>query len=141
MLLKRLVRWSNFLDIEEVGNRSHEYAELASRTDCNFVDVRQSLADLGLRIPELINFVNNADEIQFPIGKSHNPIRITIISIAVPDFPAKPTESQPPSKSDKQEFNKPEPTPPYSFDYLPPLPDPHTWRQTPVRNLLTIWFP
>ncbi len=50
---------------------------------------------------------------------------------AIPDFPLK-SEVTTTNKSKTESNSKTEPLPSYVQDYLPPFPDSHSWKQTPV---------
>jgi transcription initiation factor TFIID subunit 8 len=79
-LLIRCIYICSFLliqkDIEEIGTRSHDFAELAGRTECNFMDVKQTFQDLNIKLNDLITFVNT-DDVQFPIGIPHFQLQLT----------------------------------------------------------------
>lgn len=97
--------------LEEIGFSSHHYAEVATRTESNFNDVRLALNDLRVTIMQLIPFEKNMPRIRLPI--------------TVRSFPRPVPPPEPEIRSEEAE-ELPEHIPPF----LVPFPDSHTYKST-----------
>ncbi|KAG6514855.1 hypothetical protein ZIOFF_025230 [Zingiber officinale] len=120
--------------IYDLGESARFYANLAGRTDCNVSDIIQSLEDLSapLGFPgasdihrcfvgsgvtrEITQYVNSVDEVPF--------------AKPIPKFPI----SRLPKSSPSFTHVGLEPAGKHIPDWLPRLPEPHTYVHTPVWN-------
>lgn len=120
--------------IRDLGKTANSYANLAGRTECNLFDVVRGFEDLGVSlgfsggsevgncvvasgtVKEMIDFVESKDEIPF--------------AQPVPRFPVSRDRKMIPS------FEQMGENPPGKHipAWLPALPDPHTYIQTPMWN-------
>ncbi|GJP40200.1 hypothetical protein CLOM_g24477 [Closterium sp. NIES-68] len=105
--------------ITSVGDAAHAHAELAGRTDANANDVALALSDVGTSLGDLARFVEFADDVSSPS-----------LAQAVPSFPV-PRHPRFVSASFLQSGEEPPPRGDIP-EWLPALPDPHTYIATPV---------
>ncbi|CAI5503336.1 unnamed protein product [Closterium sp. Naga37s-1] len=105
--------------ITSVGDAAHAHAELAGRTDANANDVALALSDVGTSLGDLARFVEFADDISSPS-----------LAQAVPSFPV-PRNPRFVAASFLQSGEDPPPRGDIP-EWLPALPDPHTYIATPV---------
>eukprot|EP01089_Gocevia_fonbrunei_P013456 TRINITY_DN3458_c0_g1_i1.p1 TRINITY_DN3458_c0_g1~~TRINITY_DN3458_c0_g1_i1.p1 ORF type:complete len:372 (+),score=73.41 TRINITY_DN3458_c0_g1_i1:73-1188(+) len=99
--------------LEEIGSRSHNFAELAGRIETNFHDLCQTFSEMDVDLADLSSYANETEETPFP-----KPL---------PEFPIKRQNTHKPELKDPIE-----PLPPHIPDFLPPFPDKHTYNSTPV---------
>jgi len=128
--------------IEQLGMTSHSYSEHACRTESNFHDVRQSLLDVGVKLEDLYNFATKSGELPFAFAVPEFPLKSTIEHNAAPSSstlvssgPSSSVDSSRLTSSTNGEFdthNNNSNNPPYIPECLPPLPDPHTYKDSPV---------
>ncbi|CAI5998620.1 unnamed protein product [Closterium sp. NIES-65] len=104
---------------QSVGDAAHAHAELAGRTDANANDVALALSDVGTSLGDLARFVEFADDISSPS-----------LAQAVPSFPV-PRNPRFVAASFLQSGEDPPPRGDIP-EWLPALPDPHTYIATPV---------
>ncbi|KAL3536245.1 hypothetical protein ACH5RR_004706 [Cinchona calisaya] len=118
----------------DLGKTTSSYANSAGRTECNVFDIIQGVEDLGLlrgfsgasealdcviesgAVREIMDFVAYAEEIPF--------------AQPVPQFPVVRARKLIPSFLQMGET----PGSKHIPDWLPAIPDPHTYRDTPVWN-------
>ncbi|RZR89489.1 hypothetical protein BHM03_00017220 [Ensete ventricosum] len=123
--------------IRDLGKSASFYAHLAGRTSCNVFDIIQSLEDLSSQagfsgasdvhhclvgsgvVREITHFVTTKEEVPF--------------AQPIPRFPIPRVPKATPSFA---QVNK-EPPGKHIPDWLPRLPDPHTYVHTPVWNKRT----
>ncbi|CAI5521666.1 unnamed protein product [Closterium sp. Naga37s-1] len=105
--------------ISSVGDAAHAHAELAGRTDANANDVALALSDVGTSLGDLARFVEFADDHSSPS-----------LAQAVPSFPV-PRNPRFVAASFLQSGEDPPPRGDIP-EWLPALPDPHTYIATPV---------
>eukprot|EP01104_Vermistella_antarctica_P020029 TRINITY_DN827_c1_g5_i1.p1 TRINITY_DN827_c1_g5~~TRINITY_DN827_c1_g5_i1.p1 ORF type:complete len:358 (+),score=65.48 TRINITY_DN827_c1_g5_i1:149-1075(+) len=99
--------------VREIGDLSHWYAGVASRTDTNFHDVNLALGELRVPTIDLLTFAANAPDIPF--------------AKAVSEFPCKSKSHLPAELQD--EAQRPQEHIP---SFLPPFPDKRTYESTAV---------
>lgn len=120
--------------LRDLGKTASSYANLAGRTECNLFDVVRGFEDLGVSlgfsggsevgncavasgtVKEMIDFVESKEEIPF--------------AQPVPRFPVNRDRKMIPSFEQMGENPPGKHIPPW----LPALPDPHTYIQTPMWN-------
>lgn len=100
--------------LEEIAHASHRYAEIASRTESNFNDVRAALADLDESVTALMRFSEKMPAVRLPVK--------------VPSFPLRSLSSAMAERDVRLE--DPQPLPEHIPPFLPPFPDSHTFRVT-----------
>ena len=101
---------------------AHMYAELASRTEVNFNDIQLALQELRVSVRDLITFATQADEI--PFGR------------AIPRFPVR---RKAPKANEELRQEPEQPLPEHVPAFLPPFPDSHTFKDTPVWWWVCVW--
>eukprot|EP01094_Clydonella_sp_ATCC50884_P018865 TRINITY_DN3571_c0_g1_i2.p1 TRINITY_DN3571_c0_g1~~TRINITY_DN3571_c0_g1_i2.p1 ORF type:complete len:339 (-),score=74.16 TRINITY_DN3571_c0_g1_i2:303-1202(-) len=100
--------------IEEIGHASHRYAEIATRTESNFVDVRAALGELDESISALMRFNERMPSVKLPTK---------IPSFPLPSFPH--------TLDDRDVRTEPvQPLPEHIPSFFPPFPDSHTYKKT-----------
>jgi len=114
--------------IEEIGFRSHLKAELASRTESNFNDVRSVLKELGLSLDNLYTFAALSNDIPFNKDVPPFPIKKSFISAKL--GATKESTSETNQNGKVLEINIPLPS--HIPSHMPPFPEPHTYVQTAV---------
>ncbi|KAH9318067.1 hypothetical protein KI387_019836, partial [Taxus chinensis] len=121
--------------LSDLGKSSHYYANLAGRTECNALDVIQSMEDMNqpqgfsgasdilyrrlsasATVKDIIYYINRSEEIPF--------------ARPVPRFPVVKKRELMPSFAQMGETPASSHIPPW----LPAFPDPHTYVHTPVWN-------
>ncbi|CAD7094011.1 unnamed protein product [Hermetia illucens] len=60
---------------QELAVRSFRYTQLYSRTEANLDDVGLAFRDLGVNIPDLLEYINNVDSVPCAVDVPHYPVR------------------------------------------------------------------
>ncbi|GBG76818.1 hypothetical protein CBR_g23033 [Chara braunii] len=113
-LVDMLVRY-----LREIGIGSKSYAELAGRIECNLNDVLLAFSDVGASVPDVMRYVEWADEVPFPRSLPRFPVKKKRRNFA-PTFSDK---GQKPPSDDVS-------------DWMPVFPERHTYMSTPVYDEL-----
>lgn len=102
--------------IEEVAFTAATYASVAGRTEANFYDFQEALADLNVSIEDIAKFHEKSDDVPF--------------AKALPTFPIQkpPVRCANDSEDNKEEMRKPI----HVSCALPPYPPSRTYMETPV---------
>jgi len=106
--------------IDEIGFKSHQYTELAHRTESNFFDITAALEEVLCPFKSLSQYLQYGEELPFAHVCS--------------SFPLKKKRRADPTPTSAT------PPPEYVPDFLPAFPAEHTYRGTAVSHSMPVLF-